>query len=147
MLLAAPSPAAGSGVAMSWSICINTGWLRCADKALRISSKKPSGFSTKCLASARSRSRTMAIRISSHSLGMRAGLPSCICCMIATALFSHSVRSHSSLVLGAKIELRGGHCCCAGVPSVRKKGLSGAEGGLRVLMKLTTRRMSLTRMS
>ena len=102
---------------------------------------------TKFLASARGWSRTMAIRISSHSLGMRAGLPSCICCMIATALFSHSVRSHSSLVLCANIELRGGPCCWAGVHSVQKKGLSGAEGAGRALIHLTTRRISLTLMS
>ena len=128
---------------MSWS----NGWLCCAVRASRISSKKPSGFSTERLASARGRSSTMAIRISSHSLGMRAGLPSCIRCMIATALFSHSVRSHSSCVLCAKIELTGGHCCCAGVPSVQKKGLSGAEGGLRVLRKLPTRRKPWIRIS
>ena len=48
---------------------------------------------------------------------------------MATALFSHNVRAHSSLVRCAKVELRGGHCCCAGVPNVRKKGLSGADGG------------------
>ena len=89
----------------------------------------------------------MAIRISSHSLGMRAGLPSCIRCIIATALFSHSVRAHSSLVLCAKIELRGGHCCWAGVPSVQKKGLSGAESGLKLLRKLATLRISLARTS
>ena len=70
-----------------------------------MSSKKRSGSSTKSLASERGLSRTMAIRISSHSLGMRAGLPSCICCKIATALFSHSVRSHSSMALCANVEL------------------------------------------
>ena len=72
---------------------------------------------------------SIAIKMSSHSFGMRAGLPSCIRWMMATALFSHSVRAHSSLVRCDKVELRGGHCCCAG-----KKGLSGAEGGGRVLM-------------
>ena len=67
--------------------------------------------------------------------------------MMATALFSHSVRAPSSLVRCAKVELRGGHCCCAGVPNVRKKRLSGAEGGGRVLTTLTHLLMSLTRTS
>ena len=74
----------------------------------------------------------MAIRISSHSLGMRVGLPFCICCIIAIALSSHSVRSHSSLVLCANIELRGA-LLLSRSPNVQKKGLSGAEGGLRLL--------------
>ena len=89
----------------------------------------------------------MAIRISSHSLGSRAGLPACIPWMMATALFSHNVRAHSSLVRCAKVELRGGHCCCAGVPNVRKKGLSGADGGGRVVTKAAHLLMSSARMS
>ena len=118
-------------LAMSRSNCVSTGWLRCASRASRISLKKRSGFSTSRCASLSGRSSTMAIRISSHSFGMRAGLPACIPWMMATALFSHSVRAPSSLVRCAKVELRGGHCCCAGVPNVRKKGflvLMAGEG-------------------
>ena len=126
---------AADALAMSRNNCVSTGWVRCVSRASRSSLKKRSGFSTSRCASLSGRSSTMAIRISSHSLGMRAGLPSCIPCMIATALFSHSMRAPSSLVRSAKVELRGGHCCCAGVPSVRKNGLSGAEGGGRVLTK------------
>ena len=121
---------AADALAMSRSNCVSTGWLRCVSRASRISLKKRSGFSTSRWASFSGRSSTIAIRISSHSLGMRAGLPACICWMMA-ALFSHRVRAPSSLVRCAKVELRGGHCCCAGVPSARKKGLSGAEGGGR----------------
>ena len=134
-------------LAMSWSNCISTGWLRCVSRASRISLKKRSGFSTRRCASFSGRSSAIAIRISSHSFGMRAGLPSCIRWMMATALFSHSVRAHSSSVRCAKVELRGGHCCCPGVPSVRKKGLSGAEGGGRVVMEATHLLMSLALMS
>ena len=152
-------------LAMSWSNCISTGWLRCVSsipgpppsyegggpglvsRALRISLKKRSGFSTRRCASFSGRSSAIAIKISSHSFGMRAGLPSCIRWMMATALFSHSVRAHSSLVRCAKVELRGGHCCYAGVPNVRKKGLSGAEGRGRVVMTATHLLMSLALMS
>ena len=67
-------------------------------RASRISLKKRSGFSTSRWASFSGRSSTIAIRISSHSLGMRAGLPACICWMMATALFSHRARS---LLLGS----------------------------------------------
>ena len=116
---------AADALAMSRSNCVSTGWLRCVSRASRISLKKRSSR----WASFSGRSSTIAIRIFSHSLGMRAGLPACICWMMATVLFSHRVRAPSSLVRCAKVELRGGHCCCAGVPSARKKGLSGAEGG------------------
>ena len=64
-----------------------------------MSLKKRSGSSTKSLAFETGLSRTMAIWISLHSLGMRAVLPSCICCKTATALFSHSVRPLSSMAL------------------------------------------------
>ena len=111
------------------SNCISTGWLRCVSRASRISLKQRSGFSTRRCASFSGRSSAIAIRISLHSFGMRAGLPSCIRWMMATALFSHSVRAHSSLVRCAKVELRGGHCCCAGVPSVRKKGFPALRAG------------------
>ena len=67
--------------------------------------------------------------------------------MIATALFSHSVRCSSFLVLCAKIELRGGIVAAQVCLSTQKKRLSGAEGGLRVLRKPTTRLISLIRTS
>ena len=61
--------------------------------------------------------------------------------------FHNNVRAHSSSVRCAKVELRGGHCCCAGVPNVRKKGLSGADGGGRVVTKVAHLLMSSARMS
>ena len=57
---------------------------------------KAAGSSTNALASASGLSRTMAISILPPSFWMRAGRPACICSRIATALFSHRVRSHSS---------------------------------------------------
>ena len=69
---------AADALAMSWSNCVSTGWLRCVSRASRISLKKRSGSSTSRWASFSGRSSTIAIRISSHSLEMRAGLPSCI---------------------------------------------------------------------
>ena len=114
---------AADALAMSRRNCVSTGWLRYVSRASRISLKKRSGFSTSRWASFSGRSSTIAIRISSHSLGMRAGLPACICWMMATALFSHRVRAPSSLVRWAKVELRGGHVQAC---QARKKGLSGA---------------------
>ena len=38
-------------LAMSWSNCISTGWLRCVSRASRISLKNRSGFSTRRCAS------------------------------------------------------------------------------------------------
>ena len=46
--------------------------------------------------------------ISPPSFWMRAGRPACICARIATALFSHRVRSHSSGALCAKVPVCGG---------------------------------------
>ena len=61
---------AADALAMSRNNCVSTGWLRCVSRASRISLKKRSGFSTSRCASLSGRSSTMAIRISSHSLGM-----------------------------------------------------------------------------
>ena len=53
----------------------------------------------------------------------------------------HSLDDGNCLIFtqcaGPLFLVRGGHCCCAGVPNVRKKGLSGADGGGRVVIKLT----------
>ena len=64
--------------------------------------------------------------ISPPSFWMRAGQPACICARIATALFSHRVRSHSSRALCAKVPVCGGTFWAAGVPNARMKGLSGS---------------------
>ena len=66
-----------------------------------ISSIKASGLSTNVWASESGLSSTMAIRISPPSFLMRAVLPSCILFKIATALFLHTFRSHSSTALWA----------------------------------------------
>ena len=76
-------------------ICAISGWLCFLSRILVISWVKAAGSSTNALASASGLSRTMAKNISPPSFWMRAGRPACICSRIATALFSHKVRSHS----------------------------------------------------
>ena len=103
---------------------------------------KAAGSSTNALASASGLSRTMAISISPPSFWMRAGRPACICARIATALFSHRVRSHSSRALCAKVPVCGGTFWAAGVPNARMKGLSGSVEDGRSAIAATARRMS-----
>ena len=67
------------------------------------------GASTKAFASASGRSNTMAMSISPPSFLIRAGLPACIRSRIATALFSHRFRSHSSIARCASDPVCGGH--------------------------------------
>ena len=100
------------------------------------------GSSTNALASASGLSRTMAISISPPYFWMRAGRPACICSRIATALFSHRVRSHSSRALYAKVPVCGGTFWAAGVPNARMKGLSGSVEDGRSAIAATARRMS-----
>ena len=66
-----------------------------------ISSIKASGLSTNVWASESGLSSTMAMSISPPSFLMRVVLPCCILFKIATALFSHTFRSHSSAALWA----------------------------------------------
>ena len=74
----------------------DSGWLCFAIRIPVISRVKAAGSSTSAFASASGLSRTMAMSISPPSFWIRAGRPACICARIATALFSHRVRSHSS---------------------------------------------------
>ena len=66
-----------------------------------ISSIKASGSSTNAWASESGLSSTMAMSISPPSFLMRVVLSCCILFKIATALFSHTFRSHSSTALWA----------------------------------------------
>ena len=91
-----------------------------------ISRVNAAGSSTNFFASASGLSRTMAMSISPPSLWIIVGRPACISARIATALFSHKVRSHSSRALCARVSVCGG---AAGVPYARRKGLSGGMGG------------------
>ena len=105
---------------------------------------KASGASTNALASASGLSSTMAMSISSPSFLMRAGLPACICSRIATALFSQRFRSHSSIALCASDPVCGGTVRSAGVPSAKRKALSGNVAAGTAVMAITARRMSLS---
>ena len=86
------------------------------------------GSSTSSFASASGLSRTMAMSISPPSLRIIVGRPACISARIATALFSHKVRSHSSRALCARVSVCSGAFRAAGVPNARRKGLSGGMG-------------------
>ena len=81
----------------------------------------------------------MAISISSPSFWISAGRPSCIRSRIATALFSHMVRSHSSIALCASVAFWGGTSFCVDFPSARRNGLSGDVAGGRCAMASTAR--------
>ena len=56
------------------------------------------------------------------------GWPACTSARIATALFSHKVRSHSSRALCARVSVCGGALRAAVVPNALRKGLSGGVG-------------------
>ena len=88
----------------------------------------PQGHPTSAFASASGLSRTMAMSISPPSLWIIVGRPAWISARIATALFSHKVRSHSSRALCARVSVCGGAFRAAGVPSVRMKGYQGERG-------------------
>ena len=59
------------------------------------------------------------------------GWPACTSARIATALFSHKVRSHSSRALCARVSVCGGALRAAVVPDALRKGLSGGVGDER----------------
>ena len=103
---------------------------------------KAAGSSTNALASASGLSRTMAMSISLPSFWMRADRPACIGARIATALFSHRVRSHSSGALCANVPVCGGAFWAVGVPNARMKGLSGSVEDGRSAIAATARQMS-----
>ena len=111
-------------------------------RILVISRVKAAGSSTSALASASGLSRTMAMSISPPSFWIRAGRPACICARIATALFSHRVRSHSSKALCARVQVCGGALWAVGVPNARMKGLSCSVEDGRFVMAATQRKMS-----
>ena len=75
-----------------------------------ISCRNCSGWSTKACASLSGRSRTIAISIAPPSCWKRAGRPSWSLSRIATALFSHSVCSHSSSARRVRAAFWGGTC-------------------------------------
>ena len=89
-----------------------------------ISSIKASGLSTNAWASESGLSSTMAISISPPSFLMRVVLPCCILFKIATALFSHTFRSHSSAALWASSPVCAGAVRIVWVPSALMNGLS-----------------------
>ena len=77
-----------------------------------ISRVEAAGSFTSALASASGLSRTMAMSISPPSFWIRAGRPACISARIATAVFSHRVRSHFSSSLCQGASLWWGHVSC-----------------------------------
>ena len=81
-----------------------------------ISRVKAAGSSTSAFASASGLSSTMAMSISPPSLWIRVGRPASTSARIATALFSHKVRSHSSRALCARVSVCGGALRVADVP-------------------------------
>ena len=76
-----------------------SGWVRLSRRIRVISRVNAAESSTSSFASASGLSRTMAMSISPPSLWIIVGRPACISARIATALFSHKVRSHSSTPL------------------------------------------------
>ena len=122
----------GSLLAAGFIIWAISGWV-CLSRRIRVISRvNAAGSSTSAFASASGLSRTMAMSISPPSLWIIVGRPAWISARIATALFSHKVRSHSSRALCARVSVCGGAFRAAGVPSVRMKGLSG-NGGWEML--------------
>ena len=85
-----------------------SGWV-CLSRRIRVISRvNAAGSSTSAVASASGLSRTMAMSISPPSLWIIVCRPAWIPARIATALFSHKVRSHSSRALCASVRLRWG---------------------------------------
>ena len=130
-----------------WSICAMTGWACLFCMIFVIASMKASGSSTSACASASGLSSTMAMSISAPSFLMSAVLPSCILFKVATALFSHMFRSHSSTALWASAPVCAGAVRIVGVPSALRKGLSAIFGVGKEATAEATRRRSLSRIS
>ena len=108
-LLLAPLAAAvaGGGSLLSAGLIIwaMSGWV-CLSRRIRVISRvNAAGSSTSSFASASGLSRTMAMSISPPSLWIIVGRPACTSARIATALFSHKVRSHSSRALCARVSV------------------------------------------
>ena len=131
LLLAPLAAAAAEGgllLAAGFIIWAISGWV-CLSRRIRVISRaNAAGSSTSAFASASGLSRTMAMSISPPSLWIIVGRPAWISARIATALFSHTVRSHSSRALCARVSVCGGAFRAAGVPSVLMKRLSGGTG-------------------
>ena len=142
--LAALSEGGGSSFTSGLIICAITGWFCLSCMILVIAWMKASGASTNALASASGLSSTMAMSISPPSFLMRAGFPACICSRIATALFSHRFRSHSSTALCASDPVCGGTVRTAGVPSAERNALSGNVAAGTAVRAVTARRISLS---
>ena len=142
--LAALSGGAGSSLTSGLIICAMTGWFCLSCMILVMAWMKALGASTKAFASASGRSNTMAMSISPPSFLIRAGLPACIRSRIATALFSHRFRSHSSIARCASDPVCGGTIRAAGVPSAERNALSGNVAAGTAARAVTARRMSLS---
>ena len=105
-----------------------SGWV-CLSRRIRVISRvNAAGSSTSSFASASGLSRTMAMSISPLSLWIIVGRPAYISARIATALFSHKVRSHFSRALCARVSVCGEAFRAPGVPNARRKELSGGMG-------------------
>ena len=122
--------ATGCGICRGWVTAFGcfiiwaiSGWLCFSRRILVISRVKAAGSSTSAFASASGLSRTMAMSISPPSLWTMVGPPACTSARIATALFSHKVRSHSSRALCARVSVCGGALRAAVVPNALRKGL------------------------
>ena len=131
-LLLAPLAAAvaGGGSLLSAGLIIwaMSGWF-CLSRRIRVISRvNAAGSSTSSFASASGLSRTMAMSISPPSLWIIVGRPACTSARIATALFSHRVRSHSSSALCARVSVCGVAFRAAVVPNALRKELSGGMG-------------------
>ena len=134
----------GSSSASGLIICAMTGWFCLSCMILVMAWMKALGASTKAFASACGRSNTMAMSISPPSFLIRAGLPACIRSRIATALFSHRFRSHSSIARVPVIPFVVGTIRAAGVPSTERNALSGNVAAGTAARAVTARRMSLS---
>ena len=88
-------------------------------------------------ASLSGRSRTIAISITPPSCWKRAGRPSWSLSKIATALFSHIVRSHSSSARRVRAAFWGGACSRLGLPRLCAKRLFGGLAWWRFCSSLT----------
>ena len=142
--LAALSEGAGSSFTSGLIICAMTGWICLSCMILVMAWMKALGASTKAFASASGRSNTMAMSISPPSFLIRVGLPACIRSRMATALFSHRFRSHSSTARCASDPVCGGTVRAAGVPSAERNALSGNVAAGTAARAVTARRMSLS---
>ena len=125
-------------------ICAMTGWFCLSCMILVMAWMKALGASTNAFASASGRSNTMAMSISPPSFLIRAGRPACIRSRIATALFSHRFRSHSSMARCASDPVCGGTIRAAGVPRAERNALSGNVAAGTAARAVTARRMSLS---